>query len=85
MLEIWANRTAFRGAVAVICLALIAGCGPGTAIPLAAAPAILTATAANCVVTLAWSISNGATSYNVKRGTADGGPYTQLANATSPG
>jgi fibronectin type 3 domain-containing protein len=50
-----------------------------------AAPASLTATAGNAVVTLAWSTSAGATAYNVKRATISGGPYTQLAAPTSNG
>jgi cellulose 1,4-beta-cellobiosidase len=35
----------------------------------------LTATAGNAQVALAWNASAGATSYNVLRGTASGGPY----------
>src|SRR3569833_146238 len=38
-----------------------------------AAPAGLTASAANTAITLQWNASNGATSYNVKRGTSAGG------------
>jgi Glycoside hydrolase family 44 len=49
-----------------------------------AAPAGLAATGGNLQVGLAWTASSGATSYNVKRGTAGGGPYTQLATATTP-
>ena len=33
---------------------------------------------------MTWSVSTGATSYNIKRSTTSGGPYTQLAAATSP-
>jgi hypothetical protein len=47
-------------------------------------PTNLTATAGNAQVSLTWSASSNATSYNVKRGAANGGPYTQLATATSP-
>ena len=43
-------------------------------------PTGLTATAGNQQVALGWSASTGATSYNVKRSTTNGGPYTQLAN-----
>ncbi|WP_233261800.1 endo-1,4-beta-xylanase [Vitiosangium sp. GDMCC 1.1324] len=42
-------------------------------------PTGLTATAGNGRVDLGWSASSNATSYNVKRATADGGPYTTLA------
>ena len=49
-----------------------------------AAPTNLTASPGNAQVTLAWAASTGATGYNVKRATTDGGPYTQLATATSP-
>jgi len=44
------------------------------------APTGLTATAGNAQVSLAWSASAGATSYNVKRGTATGGPYTTVGS-----
>jgi len=32
-------------------------------------------------VTLTWSASQGASSYNIYRGTAHGGPYTEIATA----
>ncbi len=48
------------------------------------APAPLVATAGDSVVTLTWGSSTGATSYNVKRSTTNGGPYTQIAVATAP-
>ena len=32
-------------------------------------------------VTLAWNASQNATSYNIYRGTASGGPYTKVASA----
>jgi hypothetical protein len=44
------------------------------------APTGLTATAGDKQVGLTWSASSGATSYNVKRSTATGGPYAQVAN-----
>ncbi len=40
------------------------------------APLNLTATAGNAQVVLNWSASSGATSYTIKRGTANGGPYS---------
>ena len=46
------------------------------------APTGLTATAGDKQVSLTWNASSGATSYNVKRATTSGGPYTQVANAT---
>jgi hypothetical protein len=48
-----------------------------------APPANLVATAGDTVVTLTWTASSGATSYNVKRSTTSGGPYTQIAAPTS--
>ncbi|MBU6408951.1 MAG: DUF1349 domain-containing protein [Verrucomicrobia bacterium] len=50
-----------------------------------AAPAGLTAAAGNAQVALSWTASSGATSYNVKRATVSGGPYTTIANVTSTG
>ncbi len=83
---------AFRGLMAAVCLALLVGCLPprhnSPATPPPAAPADLTATPGNAVVTLAWTASTGATGYNVKRATTSGGPYTQIAQlavATSNG
>jgi fibronectin type 3 domain-containing protein len=36
-----------------------------------------------CQINLTWSPSSGATSYNVKRGTASGGPYTTIASGVT--
>jgi hypothetical protein len=47
-----------------------------------AAPTGLVATAGNMQVTMAWNAVAGATSYNVKRATTDGGPYTVLGSVT---
>jgi beta-glucanase (GH16 family) len=44
-----------------------------------AAPAGLTATAGDSLVSLRWNTSSGATSYNVKRSLVNGGPYTLLS------
>src|SRR5262249_29521156 len=42
-------------------------------------PTGLTATPGNSRVTLNWSAPSGATGYNVKRGTTNGGPYNTIA------
>jgi lysophospholipase L1-like esterase/fibronectin type 3 domain-containing protein len=42
-------------------------------------PTGLSAVAGNTQITLSWTASSGATSYNVKRSTVSGGPYTTLA------
>ena len=47
------------------------------------APTNLAATAGNAQVSLSWTASSGATSYNVKRGTVSGGPYTTVGSPTS--
>jgi fibronectin type 3 domain-containing protein len=49
------------------------------------APTGLVATPADSQVTLRWSAASGATSYHLKRATASGGPYAQIANATWTG
>ncbi len=56
-----------------------------TATPVAppAAPTGLNAAAGNAQVVLSWTASAGATGYHVKRGTASGGPYTQVAAPTA--
>lgn len=46
-------------------------------------PTNLTAAAGNQQVVLTWNPSAGATSYRVKRATANGGPYTIIASPTS--
>ena len=51
--------------------------------PAPAAPTGLAATPGNAQVTLAWTTSTNAASYHVKRATATGGPYTQIANPTA--
>jgi hypothetical protein len=48
-----------------------------------AAPTNLTATAGNAQVSLTWSASIDATSYNVKRSLTSGGPYTLVATPAS--
>jgi beta-galactosidase len=48
-----------------------------------ATPADLTAAAGNAQAGLHWDLSFGATSYNLKRATQKGGPYTTIANSTA--
>jgi hypothetical protein len=45
-----------------------------------AAPLNLTASGGNQQISLAWTASTGATSYNVKRAATNGGPYTTVAS-----
>ena len=95
------NPIAYPCFAAVVCGALLAGCGGGinvaasgasvaseptggstTAAP--AAPTSLKAAPSNAQASLTWSESAGASNYDVKRSTVDGGPYTVLASTTSP-
>jgi fibronectin type 3 domain-containing protein len=46
-------------------------------------PTGLTATPGDTQVSLSWNASTGATSYNVKRATVSGGPYTTVASRTT--
>ena len=57
--------------------------GPGWAPPPAATPTGLVATAGIEQVALKWMASSNATSYNVKRATTSGGPYTTIATVTA--
>src|SRR5271167_1228273 len=59
------------------------GSGGGGGSPVPAIPAGLVATAANAQVILSWTASSGATSYNVKRSTTSGGPYSQIGTPTT--
>jgi len=54
-----------------------------TAPPAPAAPTGLTATPGIGQVTLNWTASSGASSYNVKRATMSGGPYTTVGNGVT--
>lgn len=49
----------------------------------AAPPTNLTATAGNAQVSLSWTGSTGVTSYNVKRSTTSGGPYSNVATGVT--
>jgi hypothetical protein len=46
-------------------------------------PTGLSATPGNAQVALSWNASTGATSYNVKRSTSNGGPYTTITNVAT--
>jgi glucuronoarabinoxylan endo-1,4-beta-xylanase len=48
--------------------------------PVQAGPGGLLATPGDARVTLSWDVAAGASSYNVKRSLAEGGPYTTLAS-----
>jgi fibronectin type 3 domain-containing protein len=58
------------------------GGGGGGTVP--GVPSGLTATAGNAQVSLAWTAASGATTYNVKRGTTSGGPYTTQSSPIPP-
>jgi chitin-binding protein len=53
---------------------------PGNVPP---APTGLTASAGNAQVALSWGSASGATGYNVKRSTTNGGPYSNVASNVS--
>ncbi len=57
-------------------------CGKGGGGSPPPTPAGLTATPGNGQVTLTWSASSGAVSYNVERSTTTGGPFTTVATPT---
>ncbi|PWW07152.1 aryl-phospho-beta-D-glucosidase BglC (GH1 family) [Paenibacillus cellulosilyticus] len=52
---------------------------PAATVTVPSAPTGLTAAASNAQVTLSWTASTGATSYNVKRSTVSGGTFTTIA------
>ena len=55
-----------------------------TSVAIPPAPTGLTATAVSSnQINLSWSASSGATSYNVKRATVSGGPYTTIATGVT--
>jgi aryl-phospho-beta-D-glucosidase BglC (GH1 family)/fibronectin type 3 domain-containing protein len=51
-------------------------------VPAPPAPAGLVATGGDAQVALTWNASSGAASYNVKRATVSGGPYSTITNIT---
>lgn len=57
---------------------------PGLADPLPAGPSGLTAVASGGSINLTWNALSGATSYDIKRSSVSGGPYTTLQNVSSP-
>jgi hypothetical protein len=67
---------------AMLCLTLLAGCVPKTN-RVAPVPANVVATGGATAITITWSASVGASAYNVKRATASGGPYAQVANTSA--
>nr|MBA2645451.1 fibronectin type III domain-containing protein [Pyrinomonadaceae bacterium] len=54
---------------------------PPTTVP--PAPTDLAASAGDAQVSLTWTASPGATSYNIKRSNAPGGPYTEIASGVA--
>jgi len=52
---------------------------PAAPVTVPSAPTAVIATAGDAQVALSWNASTGATGYVVKRATASGGPYTQIA------
>ena len=56
---------------------------PSAPVTAPSAPTGLLATAGNTQIVLSWTASAGATSYNVKRGTVNGGPYTTIASPSA--
>jgi predicted secreted protein len=57
--------------------------GGGTTVTVPAAPTGLQATAGNAQVALTWKSSTGATSYDVQRSSASGGPYSSVGTPTT--
>jgi fibronectin type 3 domain-containing protein len=55
---------------------------PSASVTIPSAPSRLQAAYGNSQVSLTWNASNGATSYNLKRATTTGGPYTTIGSST---
>ncbi len=83
------DKRHFSSLLMLLLFGLLPGCGSlsssggggGTQMP--AVPAGFQATAGNTQISLTWNASTGATSYNVKRSTTSGGPYTKIASPTT--
>ena len=81
-------RATFVVAAMFVATSMLTGCGgsngsSGGGTPAPATPSGLVAIASDTRVSLSWSASSGATSYNVKRSTTTGGPYSQVAAVTT--
>jgi hypothetical protein len=81
--RLFSNRRDLHSLIIATWAALLVGCIPQPVAPPASAPGNFDAAAGNGEVTLSWSISDGATGYNLRRSTTGGGPYTQIALPTS--
>lgn len=79
MCELRASPSVSRLLFAVVWAVLLAGCIPHPVDPPSEAPANVVATPGDGVIALAWSASDGATGYSVKRAASPGGPYTRIA------
>ena len=78
------NDTRFdNGIIIANAVAWVAKKSGGTPPPPPATPSGLVATGGSMQVTLSWTASTGATSYNVKRAGVTGGPYTTIATAVA--
>ncbi|HKN23511.1 MAG TPA: glycoside hydrolase family 44 protein [Candidatus Acidoferrum sp.] len=86
------RNSLFRASFLIVVISLLIGCaststnggnGGGKGATPPSSPSGLSATAGNAQVTLSWAVSSTATSYNVKRSTTSGGPYTLVASAAA--
>ncbi len=76
-------NTLRQASLSILLAALVLAAGAGQLFAQApAAPTGLMAIPASASVSLTWSASSGASGYHVKRATANGGPYTQIAAPT---
>src|SRR5215831_1051768 len=82
-------RSTFVIAATLLSSTILIGCGGsngssgGGGTPAPATPSGLVAIASDSQVNLSWTASSAATSYKVKRSTATGGPYSQIASVTT--